>query len=280
VTKLVVARDRAELGSLAATGTLIAGGTDVLVRMRAGLAVLRLVDVSNLADPPPVMVQRDGVVELSALAPISRVVEALERRLPGIDQSAVLFGSLQIRNRATFGGNLQNASPAADLVPPLVAADAVLTVEGPGGIREVPVGEFATGPGRSVLRPGEWLATVRVPLPDGEEGFRKLGGREAMAISVANLAWRWRRGDDGTLTGVRLAVGAVAPTVIRAHRAEAVLESRVPTGDVVAEAVRALASEVSPIDDVRGSARYRREVVGGMLEEAVRVGPEAGAMRR
>src|SRR4029450_733571 len=98
----------------------MAACTDVLCRMRAGLAVPRLVDVSNLADPPPVMVQRDGFVELSALAPISKVVAPLEGRLPGIDQSAVLFGSVQIRNRATFGGNLQNASPGADLVPPLV----------------------------------------------------------------------------------------------------------------------------------------------------------------
>jgi CO/xanthine dehydrogenase FAD-binding subunit len=280
VTELVVAGDRAELLELAATGTLIAGGTDILVRTRAGLEVRRLIDVSSLADPPPVVVLSDGVVEISALASISKVVGALEGRLPAIEQSAVLFGSVQIRNRATFGGNLQNASPAADMVPPLVAADAVLTIEGPEGTREVPVGEFASGPGRTILGPGEWIATVRVPLPDGEEGFRKLGGREAMAISMASLSWRWRHQEDGTLAGVRLALGAVAPTVIRARHAEAVLEGRPPTDDVVAEAGRALAADVSPIDDVRGSAWYRREVVGRMLEEAIRVGPGAGAMRR
>jgi CO/xanthine dehydrogenase FAD-binding subunit len=280
VTELVVARDRAELRELAATGALIAGGTDILVRMRAGGVVPRLIDVSSLADPPPVVVGHDGVVELSAMAPISKVVGALEGRLPAIEHSAVLFGSVQIRNRATIGGNLQNASPAADMIPPLVAADAVLIIEGPDGLREVPVSEFATGPGRTVLQPGEWIATVRVVLPEGEEGFRKLGGREAMAISVANLAWRWRREEDGTLTGVRLALGAVAPTVIRSRHTEAVLEGRAPASDVVAEAARALAADVSPIDDVRGSAWYRREVVGRMLEEAVRVGPEGGRMRR
>jgi CO/xanthine dehydrogenase FAD-binding subunit len=278
VTELVVARDRAELRDLAATGTLIAGGTDVLVRTRAGLEISRLIDVSSLADPPPIVVQDDGAVEISALAPISKVVGALEGLLPAIAQSALLFGSLQIRNRATFGGNLQNASPAADMVPPLVAADATLAIDGPDGTKEMPVADLATGPGRTVLGPGEWIATIRVPLPDGEEGFRKLGGREAMAISVASLAWRWRRQEDGTLTGVRLAAGAVAPTVTRCRRAEAVLEGRVPTDETVAEAVDAL--DVSPIDDVRGSAWYRREVVGRMLEEAIRVGPEAGAMRR
>jgi CO/xanthine dehydrogenase FAD-binding subunit len=278
VTELVVARDRAELRDLAATGTLIAGGTDVLVRTRAGLEISRLIDMSSLADPPPIVVQDDGAVEISALAPISKVVGALEGLLPAIAQSALLFGSLQIRNRATFGGNLQNASPAADMVPPLVAADATLAIDGPDGTKEMPVADLATGPGRTVLGPGEWIATIRVPLPDGEEGFRKLGGREAMAISVASLAWRWRRQEDGTLTGVRLAAGAVAPTVIRCRRAEAVLEGRVPTDETVAEAMDAL--DVSPIDDVRGSAWYRREVVGRMLEEAIRVGPEAGAMRR
>jgi CO/xanthine dehydrogenase FAD-binding subunit len=227
-----------------------------------------------------VVAPANGAVELSALAPISRVVGALEGRLPSIAESAVLFGSVQIRNRATIGGNLQNASPAADLVPPLVAAEAVLTIEGPEGLRRVPVADLAVGPGRTILRPGEWIWTVTVPLPRGEEGFRKLGGREAMAISVVSLAWRWRREDDGRLTGVRLALGAVAPTVVRATAAEAVLEGRRPDDQVVAEAGRALAADISPIDDVRGSAWYRREVAARMLEEAVRVGPSAGRLRR
>src|SRR5262249_51525934 len=124
MTELVVARGPADPGELAPTGALIAGGTDILVRMRAGREVPRLIDVSNLADPPPVVAASDGVVELSALAPISEVIVALQGRLPALEQSAVLFGSIQVRNRATIGGNLQNASPAADMVPPLVAADA------------------------------------------------------------------------------------------------------------------------------------------------------------
>jgi CO/xanthine dehydrogenase FAD-binding subunit len=280
VTELVVADDMAELRELAPTGTLIAGGTDVLVRMRAGRIVPRLIDVSRLADGPPVMTQRDGVVEVSALAPISRVVGALEGRLPGIEQSAELFGSVQIRNRATIGGNLQNASPAADMGPPLVAAEAVVTIDGPSGAREVPVLAFATGPGRTALGPGEWISTIRAPLPDGEEGFRKLGGREAMAISMVSLAWRWRREEDGSLSGVRVAFGAVAPTVVRATAAEAALEGRRPTDAVIAEAVGAVSSDIAPIDDVRASAWYRREVAGRMLEEAIRVGPSAGRLRR
>jgi CO/xanthine dehydrogenase FAD-binding subunit len=273
--ELVVARDRADLNDLAPTGTLIAGGTDLLVQIRAGRDVNRLIDVSNLSDPPPVMSQRDGLVELSALAPISRVIGALEGRLPGLDASARLFGSIQIRNRATIGGNLQNASPAADMVPSLVAAEAVAHMEGPEGQREVAVAELAEGPGRTVLRPGEWIATLTVPLPEGEEGFRKLGGREAMAISIVNLAWRWSRSEDGTLSRVRLALGSVAPTVIRAEQAEQELEGRRPSPEVISSAVAALRAAVSPIDDVRGSGWYRREVVGRLLEEALYRG-EAG----
>jgi CO/xanthine dehydrogenase FAD-binding subunit len=270
--ELLVARDRAELRELAPTGKLIAGGTDLLVQMRAGRDVSRLIDVSNLSDPPPVMSQTDGSVELSALAPISRVIGALEGRLPGIEASARLFGSIQIRNRATIGGNLQNASPAADLVPPLVAAGAVAHVEGPDGEREVAVADLATGPGRTVLDGGEWIATVTVPLPEGEEGFRKLGGREAMAISIVNIAWRWTRSEEGILSGVRLVVGSVAPTVIRSEPTEQELEGRRPTPDVITAAVAALRADVSPIDDVRGSAWYRREVAGRLLEEALRGG--------
>lgn len=280
MTELVVARTREELRDLASTGDLIAGGTDILVRMRAGREVPRLIDVSNLGDGPPVLTQHDGVVELSALAPISKVVGALEGRLPGIEESAVLFGSIQIRNRATIGGNLQNASPAADMVPPLVAAGAVVWIEGAEGGREVPVDRFATGPGRTVLEPGEWVSTIRVPLPQGEEGFRKLGGREAMAISIVSLAWRWKREQDGSLSGVRVALGAAAPMVVRAEDAERELEGRRPTDDVVRRAVEAVGSAIAPIDDVRGSAWYRREVAGRMLEEAIRVGPDAGRMRR
>jgi CO/xanthine dehydrogenase FAD-binding subunit len=269
---LVVATNVAELKELAPTGTLLAGGTDLLVQIRAGRRVPRLIDVSSLADAPPVVSQRDGSIELSALAPISRVIGALEGRLPGLAASARLFGSIQIRNRATIGGNLQNASPAADMVPPLIAAAAIARVEGPDGDRDVPVAELTTGPGRTVLREGEWIATVTVPLPPGEEGFRKLGGREAMAISIVNLAWRWTRATDGTLTGVRLAVGAAAPTVIRAERAENELEGRRPTPEVVSVAAAALRSAISPIDDVRGTAWYRREVAGRLLEEVLRRG--------
>lgn len=276
MVELVSPTSLSELRVLAGTGRIIAGGTDLLVQMRAGHDASHLIDVTNLADAPPAVTSNGDLVELSALAPVSRVVDELGGRLPGIAASSRVFGSLQIRNRATIGGNLANASPAGDMVPPLVAAEAEVVIDGPDGSRTLPVGELATGPGRTALKPDEWLSLVRVPLPAGEEGFFKLGGRAAMAISIVSLAWRWRRSDDGTLRDVRLALGAVAPTVVRARQAEAVLEDRQPTADVVAEAATALRAGIAPIDDVRASAWYRREVAGDLLREALAISKHEG----
>jgi CO/xanthine dehydrogenase FAD-binding subunit len=240
-----------------------------LVQIRAGRQERCVIDLSNLTDGPPAVSQCDGRLEVSALAPISLVVSRLEGRLPAIAAAAAAFGSLQIRNRATIGGNIANASPAADMVPSLVAADAVAVLEGPAGSRDLPVSRLAEGPGQTVLAPGEWISVLRVPSPSGEEGFRKLGGRFAMAIAVVGLAWRWTVQEDGVLTRVTLAAGAVAPTVMRCPDAEYELEGRRPVGVVVDRAVSAIRAAVSPIDDVRASAWYRREAIGGLLREAL-----------
>jgi CO/xanthine dehydrogenase FAD-binding subunit len=146
-----------------------------------------------------------------------------------------------------------------------VAAGATAVLNGPGGIRRVPVGKLATGPGRTVIRRDEWIETIEVPLPAGEEGFRKFGTRKADAVSVVSLAWRWRRTADGRLHDVSVALGAVAPTVVRARSID--------------RAMAALRSEISPIDDFRTYAQYRREVAGVMLREVLsaRARPEPGS---
>ncbi|MGQ0847551.1 MAG: FAD binding domain-containing protein [Actinomycetota bacterium] len=269
MTQLVVPSTVAELGQVIGSGRVIAGGTDLLVQMRAGREEERLIDITNLADGPSPVVHRDGVVEVSAVASISSVIEALAGRLPAIAAAARVFGSRQIRNRATIGGNLANASPAADMVPPLVAAGAEAVVQGRVGSRTVLVSELSTGPGTTVLEPEEWISLLRVPLPHGEEGFLKLGGRAAMAISIVSLAWRWRTDTDGNLHDVRLAFGAVAPTVIRVTEAEAAIEGQRPTPDVVNKAVSAIRRSVRPIDDIRASAWYRRQVAADLFRYAV-----------
>lgn len=267
--ELTSPRTIAELRAAAGLGRFIAGGTDVLVQIRAGRDERRLIDLTNLSDAPSPVTISNGVAEISAIASIENVVRALNGRLPGIASAARLFGSVQIRNRATIGGNLGNASPAGDMFPPLVAAGAEAVIEGRGASRVITVEALATGPGRTVLAADEWISLLRVPLPTGDDGFFKLGGRAAMAISVVSLAWRWTRSKKGALTGVRIALAAVAPTVVRARAAEAVLEGRAATPEVVEKAAAALRAEISPIDDVRASAWYRREVAGDLLKQAI-----------
>jgi len=274
VTELVAARTIEELRELAPTGDLLAGGTDLLVRIQEGRKVARLIDVSRLLDGPPVVRRADDLVYISALAPLTRVMAELDGVLPGLDASASVFASVRIRNRATIGGNLGNASPAGDMIPPLVAAGAVAVLEGANGSRRVAVADIATGPGRTVVDPDEWIDRIEVPLPAGEEGFRKFGTRQADAISIVTLAWRWEKDADGTLANVSLALGAVAPTVVRARTAEAELEGRRPDPRVIQAAVAGLVSDISPIDDARAGARFRREVAGVLLRE------ELGARRR
>ncbi|MDX3003430.1 FAD binding domain-containing protein [Kribbella solani] len=275
-----------ELAALPGAGSLLAGGTDVLVQRRDGRDFGTLVDVTNLADAPAVVERRDGLLILSALAPIAELDRQLGESLPGLRMAIGCFASQQIRNRATLGGNLANASPAADCVPPLVAAEAVLVLRSAAGTRRVPVDDFAQGPRRTCLQAGEWVHAVEVPdLNDRVEGFRKLAGRRALAISVASLAWSWRETPDG-LKEVRLAAGAVAPTVIRCKQTEALLNTKQPTATanqpttgptgvaapaaVTAAAVTAaLQADISPIDDLRASAAYRRAALAGVLVEAL-----------
>lgn len=260
----------AEVAGLAPTGALLAGGTDLLVQRRDGRGFATLVDLTNLSDAPPAVVFRDGVVTLSALAPIAEIDRALGTALPGLRTAITCFASQQIRNRATLGGNLANASPAADTVPVLVAAGAVLTLRGRSGERRVGVEDFTLGPRRTCLESGEWIHSIDVPLLTGErhEGFHKIAGRRALAISIASLAWTWQAGPHG-LADVRLAAGAVGPVVVRCRRTEEVLTGKPVTPDVAAVAAATLIDEISPIDDLRASAEYRRTALSGALIQAL-----------
>src|SRR5690606_25164612 len=154
-------------------------------------------------------------------------------------ESVAVFASTTIRNRATLGGNLANGSPAADTVPPLLVLGAVIDVVTPdGGARAVPLADFLLGPGRVQLDEQEWIRTVTIPAsargcgrPGG--GFRKIGGRAAQAISFLSFAWQWRTSERGRLTDVRLAMGAVAPTVVRLTAVEQLLEGTAPGPDEI-----------------------------------------------
>ncbi|GAA4496413.1 xanthine dehydrogenase family protein subunit M [Actinoallomurus oryzae] len=272
-TVLLQPRTMAEVDRIDPEVTLLAGGTDLLVQRRAGARTGPMADISRLADAPPPVHDTGEALRLSALAPLSAVAAGLGDRLPGLRAAIACFASGQIRNRATLGGNISNASPAADTVPPLVAVGGIAALRGPGGDRRVPVADLATAPRRTGLRPGEWIVSVDVPWRPGEvAGFRKVAGRRALAISIVNLAWCWSRRSDGALTGVRLAAGAVAPVVVRCPNAERAIEGRVPTRDVIAEATEAINDDIRPISDLRASAGYRRAALAGALAEALLLG--------
>ncbi len=248
----------------------LAGGTDILVRARDGqLSRATLLDVTAVPELRGIE-ERAGHLWIGAGTTHTEILRSplVARYVPALPQACAVIGGPQIRNRGTVGGNLANASPAADTAPALFAADAVVELVSVSDRREVPIDKFFTGPGRSVLAPDELILGVRVPRRDGVRGaFLRLGQRRAQAISKVSVAvaMTFR---DGRPDWVRVALGAVAPTVIRAPQAEGALRAGGHEGLRLArEAVR---GEVRPIDDLRSTSEYRREMAGLLLERAVR----------
>ncbi|MGY1662989.1 FAD binding domain-containing protein [Geodermatophilus sp. SYSU D00705] len=250
----------------------LAGGTDVMVELnfdrRRPAALLDLTRVPELREWTA-----DGeVVRLGAGVPYARVIRELGAQLPGLAIAARTVGSPQIRARGTVGGNLGSASPAGDAHPPLLAAGAVVEVASAArGVRRVPVAEFFTGVKRNALAPDELIAAVRVPAAAGPQQFCKVGTRNAMVIAVAAFAVALHPDRQAVGTGI----GSAAPTPRRAPEAEAFLAgeldwaSRRPLPEAVAaEFARRVAAAASPIDDVRGSAAYRRHSLAVMARRA------------
>jgi xanthine dehydrogenase small subunit len=190
-------------------------------------------------------------------------------------EAAATIGAAQIQNRGTLGGNVVNASPAGDTLPVLLAADATFVLGSAGGERTVPASEFWPAYRQTALAPGELLLRIRIPLLAGRElRFRKVGTRRAQSISKVVVALGWRdTGPAGPWTDVRLALGSVAATPIRATLTEAAIEGRRPTPETADGAAETLADELHPIDDVRSTAEYRRLVAARVLHRLIR---EAG----
>lgn len=252
------------VSALLERGTAINGGTDLLVQMRAGRQLATVVDLSALR--VPVAEPAAGGLVLSALAPLSDLIAVAPT---GLEAALHQFASTTIRNRATIGGNLATGSPAADVVPSLVAAGARVRVREDETVTEIPITEFLLGPRRVALDVRQWVHSVRLPEHAGAAGFRKIGGRRAQAISFLNLAWQWHTGSDGRLREVRLAMGAVAPTVVRLTAAERVLEGGRLSPELIEAAAASVDSDINPIDDLRASADYRRRCARGLLREVL-----------
>jgi carbon-monoxide dehydrogenase medium subunit len=266
------------LAVLAAPGTrplVVAGGTDLIPTRRK----LRMNGTPADGDGPRVLldlgkledlcgVRRAGdLLEIGAATTMSVIAAdpSVRELVPALAAAAASVGSPLVRNRATVGGNLVTASPSADTAPALLAADAVIRVAGGGGRRELPLAEFFVGYRQTALRPGEIVTHVLVPLAGRPLAgrFEKVGLRNADAISVVCAACEIEL-DGSICRAARVALGAVAPVPVRALAVEAALQGREVTGEVAAECARLVHEHISPIDDVRASARYR-----GWVAEAV-----------
>jgi carbon-monoxide dehydrogenase medium subunit len=256
-----------------AEGSFLAGGTDLIVHIERGRAaprhVIGLGRVPGLSD-----IASNGQVHLGA-----RVTHRSIERSPVfagalrcLVEGAEVIGGHQVRNVGTVGGNLANASPAADLAPCLLAVDGAVMLLGPDGERLLPVEQFLLGPNQTARRPDELLTRVTCPSPppDTATAFLKAGRRRAMEISVACVAARLTLdAARERCLEARVALGAVAPTAIRAHAAERALEGQSVGPDVFRRAAEAAQAASSPIDDVRASAAFRRHLVGVLVRRAL-----------
>lgn len=256
----------------------IAGGTDMMVAL-----------AGEFAEPPPRVVNLwrldalrgiaidGGAVSLGALTTFSQVRQSAlcREHVPSLVEAAAAIGAAQIQNRGTLGGNIVNASPAGDTLPVLLALDASFVCGSSFGERVIPAESFWIDYRLTALASDELLLAIRIPLAAGRETrFRKVGTRRAQSISKVVLALSYRdAGPAEPWTAVRLALGSVAATPIRARQTEAVLEGRPPTPEAADKAAETLAAELDPIDDVRSTAEYRRIVAARVLHRLIR---EAG----
>ncbi len=253
------------LGERGAEAKLVAGGTDLLPQLKNGL--LRpacVVDLSGVAVLRRLERGDGGSLRIGP----SVTARTLERdpgvrsAYPALAESAALIGSIQVRNLATVGGNVCNAAPSADMVPPLLALDAEAVIAGPKGRRRVPLGSFFTGVRRTVLAPDELLVEIVVPAPGPRSGghYLRHTPRRELDIAVVGVASQVTL-SDGVCARARIALAAVAPTPLRATAAEQALEGRPLTAELIERAAALAVDAARPISDQRGSADYRRHLV-------------------
>ena len=234
----------------------LAGCTDVYVALEFGtLPARRFIDISRLRELRGIEAV-DGGLRLGAGTTYTDLARSplIAERLPMLAAASREVGGVQIQNRGTLGGNVANASPAGDSLPVLAAVDAVVMIRSADGERRVPFTDFHTGYRASVLRPDELIVSFEIPAVEGEQWFRKVGTRAAQAISKVVMA-------AVKAPRPRIAIGSVAPTVVRARRTEDALAN----GASIHEAQRVFAEEINPIDDIRSTADYRRRVAVNLL---------------
>ena len=253
------------LGILAAPGdrsvAALAGGTNLIVDMRAGRERPERVVSLDRIEALRGIERTDSGVSIGGRTTVSDLLRSPEvaETAPALVAAANVFAGRMVRNAATIGGNIACGSPAADLVPPLLAVDAQVTLTSAAGSRTIALDDYFLGYREDVRRPDELIAAISWDRPPDRSAslFYKLARRKGDAITITGIAITLCAA-DGVCSRARIALGAVAPTVFRAKAAEAMLDGEAPTPDLIAAAARQAAAESAPIDDIRASADYRR----------------------
>ena len=279
-----VAEALAVLGNAAganARAQMLAGGTDVLVQMRSTDKGPRtFVDVKHIAEANELRIGNDEVFVGAAIASAVLNENAeLKRILPGLVEAADLIGSTQIQGRATIGGNLCNSSPAGDTIPALIACSAICVVASPSGNKEVPTEDFVTGVGSNILQPTEFLIGFKIPRPKGRtaDAYLRFIPRTEMDIAVCGAGVSLTLDGNGTCTAAKVAIGAVAIVALPVPDAAAALLGSKVDDSALAAAAAASSALAKPITDKRGTAKYRRKVVGVLTKRAAAIARDRAA---
>ncbi|MDT3700968.1 MAG: xanthine dehydrogenase family protein subunit M [Thermincola sp.] len=252
---------------------ILAGGTDLLVKMKHRRALPRyLVNIKRIPDLAYIDYDDNRGLRIGALATIEELKGSIQvkRVFPILHQAAAYMATVEVRNRATVVGNICNGSPSAETAPALIALGAKVRVVSVGGERIVPVEEFFAGPGRTVLHPGEVVAEIQIPVPlPGSGGAYDKHSLRRMDVAIVGVGTTVVM-DGEICTDVRIALSAVAPTPVRAKRAEACLRGQAPTAELIEKAAGIAREEITPITDIRGTAEYRKKTVAALAQKVIK----------
>jgi len=257
-----------------AGGRFLAGGTDLVIAIKEkGLIPKYVVDLKRVPGLSGIRENTDGSITIGALTTMRdiEIDSPLNKKYPFLCQSAAEVGSIQIRNRATVGGNMANATPSADVAPSLIALNATARIVNAAGERMVALEEFFRGPGQTIMSPDEILTEINIPKtsPQLVGEYIKFSPRDMMDLAYVGVAVAYAVAADKRCSGVRIVLGAVAPTPIRARNAEALLEGQPLSAELAAKVAAVAAQESKPISDVRSSAEYRCAMVEAMTKRAL-----------
>jgi len=262
------------LGRYDSSAKILSGGTDLLVGMKEkGLSPECLINIKGVPNLSYIKYNEREGLKIGALTTIREIEKSnlINKKFSVLTQAAEVLGSVQVRNRATIGGNLCNAAPSAEMVPGLLVLDAEVKITGKKGERVLPLEKFFLGPGLTVLGK-EILTEIRVPSPhpNTKEVYIKHGRRKAMNIAVVGVAVAAiLSGDKKEFKNIKIALGAVAPTPVRAHKAEEILRRKKIEVDLIEKAAQIASEEVRPISDIRSSDWYRKEMIKVLVRRAL-----------